>query len=133
MKIEWRYCDWNTKNKQIIIREKLEPFSQEEFDYYYNIAINAEVLRDDIDLNSMLAKEQLYRHVVHQYDTEPYIFYLSEQYGWGNGTCYQVTLLFSIQCGLTFVPLIATHTASHSKYKESIVYNSSVNFRPPTM
>lgn len=58
-KTEWRYYDWDNETKQMIDLGKMEPFSQEEFDYFYDIVTNAEVLRDDLDAVSIIYEETM--------------------------------------------------------------------------
>lgn len=56
-KVEWRYYDWDEENKKMIDMGKMEPFTQEEFDYYYNVVTNAEVLRYDNEVGSIVNEE----------------------------------------------------------------------------
>lgn len=56
-KIEWKYWEWDSETGQMTEGDKLEPFSQEEFDYFYNIVTNAEVLRSDYDAEKIINEE----------------------------------------------------------------------------
>ena len=88
VKLEWKYYDWDNNNKQMIDRGKLEPFSQEEFDYYYDLVTNAEVLRDDIEVSSIVGEETM-KFFDYECTAEECAnmiqnrisLYLSEQYG----------------------------------------------------
>ena len=58
-KIEWRYYDWDDVNKKMIDGGKLEPFSQEEYDYFYNLVTNAEIIRYDNEINNIVNEETM--------------------------------------------------------------------------
>ena len=58
-KTEWRYYDWDDVNKKMIDGGKLEPFSQEEYDYFYNLVTNAEIIRHDNEINKIVNEETM--------------------------------------------------------------------------
>ncbi|SEK72394.1 ABC-type glycerol-3-phosphate transport system, substrate-binding protein [Ruminococcus sp. YRD2003] len=58
-KTEWRYYDWDDVNKKMIDGGKLEPFSQEEYDYFYNLVTNAEIIRYDNEINKIVNEETM--------------------------------------------------------------------------
>ena len=88
-KLEWKYYEWDNNNKQMIEGDKLEPFSQEEFDYYYDLVTNAEVLRDDYAVNKIV-HEETWKFFDYEYTAEECAdmiqnrvsLYLSERFSW---------------------------------------------------
>ena len=58
-KTEWRYYDWDDVNKKMIDGGKLEPFSQEEYNYFYNLVTTAEVLYQDTEIYQIVNEETM--------------------------------------------------------------------------
>lgn len=51
----WGYTDAKGKT----VEKKIAPFTQEEYDYYYNLVTNAEVVRGDSNIDSIIREETM--------------------------------------------------------------------------
>ena len=58
-KREWKYWDFDKETKQVTEGDKVEPFSQEEYDYFYNLVTNAEIIRYDNEINKIVNEETM--------------------------------------------------------------------------
>ena len=58
-KIEWKNTEWDSVHNELIDHGKIEPFSQEEYDYFYDLVTNAEVLYADDVIGRIVNEETL--------------------------------------------------------------------------
>ncbi|MBR5163991.1 MAG: extracellular solute-binding protein [Ruminococcus sp.] len=56
-KIEWKNTEWDWTKNELIDHGKIEPFSQEEFDYFYDLVTNADELRFDKEIDHIFYEE----------------------------------------------------------------------------
>lgn len=54
---EWGWSYTDAKGKTV--KKKIAPFTQEEYDYYYNLVTNAEVVRGDSNIDSIIREETM--------------------------------------------------------------------------
>ena len=54
---EWGWAYTDAKGETVV--KKIEPFTQEEYDYYYNLVTNAEVVRSDSNIDSIIREETM--------------------------------------------------------------------------
>ncbi len=58
-KREWKYWDFDKETKQVTEGDKVEPFSQEEYNYFYNLVTTAEVLNQDTEIYQIVNEETM--------------------------------------------------------------------------